>query len=75
MEEEKRGLYASIGSFVGKDWNGLGISPNLADRLPVRLVSLGALYCNSSGSRFLGDAGLSNGFLTALILDSWVMPV
>jgi hypothetical protein len=44
MKEEKRGLYASIGSFVGKDWNGLGISPNLADRLPVRLVSLGALF-------------------------------
>jgi hypothetical protein len=44
VEEEKRGLYASIGSFIDKDWYGLGIFPNPADRLQVRFVSLRALF-------------------------------
>jgi hypothetical protein len=28
MEEEKRCLYTSIDSFVGKDWNGSGLFPD-----------------------------------------------
>jgi hypothetical protein len=34
MEEEKRGWYTSIGSFVGKDWNGFWISPNPCGQTP-----------------------------------------
>jgi hypothetical protein len=37
MEGDNRGLYASIESFVGKDWNGLGLFPDPCGQTPIQV--------------------------------------